>query len=200
MWWTREKLAETVEFAREAKALRRDYFNGCDSKEEVLTNYENYLAERLTLLQKARYVFSCIEELNEKLVNLEEIINNEGKQRFQITKTRQKLFEKIFWNWMVTFVLATIWQLLKMQCVQSPETEIMQICWNNIRWTYFLAGFSHLKPLCGSEKTADENLEACLIVTDKMALEANEVADTIILQGISYWNVLFKLTLTDRNM
>ena len=50
----------------------------------------------------------------------------------------------------------------------------------------FLAGFSHLKPLCGSEKTADENLEACLIVTDKMALEANEVADTIILQGISY--------------
>ena len=86
MWWTREKLAETDEFAREAKALRRDYFNGYDSKEEVLTNYENYLAERLTLLQKARYVFSCIEELNEKLVNLEEIINNDGKQRFQITK------------------------------------------------------------------------------------------------------------------
>lgn len=38
-----------------------------------------------------------------------------------------------------------------------------------------------MKPLCGSEKTADENLEACLIVTDKMALEANEVADAIIL-------------------
>ena len=35
-----------------------------------------------------------------------------------------------------------------------------------------------MKPLCGSE---DENLEACLIVTDKMALEANEVADAIIL-------------------
>ena len=51
--------------------------------------------ERLTLLQKARYVFSCIEELNEKLVNLEEVINNDGKQRFQITKTRQKLFKKI---------------------------------------------------------------------------------------------------------
>ena len=41
-----------------------------------------------------------------------------------------------------------------------------------------MTGFSHLKPLCGSE---DENLEACLIVTDKMALEANEVADAIIL-------------------
>ena len=44
-----------------------------------------------------------------------------------------------------------------------------------------MSGFSHLKPFCGSEKTADENLEACLIVTDKMALEANEVADAIIL-------------------
>ena len=59
------------------------------------------MAERLTLLQKARYVFSCIEELNEKLVNLEEIINNDGKQRFQITKSDKNYIR------LVTLMLAS---------------------------------------------------------------------------------------------
>ena len=65
-----EKLSETHEMISEAKALRRD-FSG-----EVLTNYENYLAERLALLQKARYVFSCVEEANNKFDILETAIND----------------------------------------------------------------------------------------------------------------------------
>ena len=53
-------------------------------------------------------------------------------------------------------MLATIWQVLHLQHMQSPETKIMQICWNQVlkireitSGELFLAGFSHLKPLCG---------------------------------------------------
>ena len=67
-----EKLSETLQLASEAKALRRDFTGG-----EVLTNYENYLAERLALIQKARYVFSCAEETNRKFDNLGTVINTE---------------------------------------------------------------------------------------------------------------------------
>ena len=34
------------------------------------------------------------------------------------------------WNWPVILMLTTTWQVLNMQCMQSPETEIMQNCWN----------------------------------------------------------------------
>ena len=68
-----------------------------------------------------------------------------GTQRFQMTKTCQKLHMKICKIVWVRLMLATIWQVSEMQCMQSPETEIMQICWNqfwknswkHIRWNYF---------------------------------------------------------------
>ena len=33
------------------------------------------------------------------------------------------------WNWLITFIPATVWQILNMKCVQWPETEIVWICW-----------------------------------------------------------------------
>ena len=47
---------------------------------------------------------------------------------FKWQKTRQKLHKKICEIVWVTLMLATIWQVSEMQCMQSPET--MQICWN----------------------------------------------------------------------
>ena len=69
---------------------------------------------------------------------------NTAAQRFQMTKTRQKLHKKICEIAWVRLMLATIWQVSEMQRMQSSETEIMQICWNrfwknswkHIRWTY----------------------------------------------------------------
>ena len=50
--------------------------------------------------------------------------------RFQITKTRQQLHKKNLWNWLVILMIVTIRQFLNMQRMQSPETEMMHICWN----------------------------------------------------------------------
>ena len=62
-----------------------------------------------------------------------------------MTKTRQKLHKKIREIVWVRLMLVAIWQVSEMQCMQSQETEIMQICWNrfwknlwkHIRLTYF---------------------------------------------------------------
>ena len=53
-----------------------------------------------------------------------------------------------------------ILHILKIMHLQLPETEIKRICWNrfwkyswnHIRWNLFLAGFSHLKPVCAATK------------------------------------------------
>ena len=54
---------------------------------------------------------------------------------------------------MLIFPLATVWQILNIRRLQfAPDTEMMLICWNNSwnhsKWTYFLAGFTNLSPLC----------------------------------------------------
>ena len=69
-----------------------------------------------------------------KLPALTEEIQNvllKSSQRFQITKKHHNL--QIAWenlgNWLVILVFATVWQVLNVQQIQSPETEMMQICW-----------------------------------------------------------------------
>ena len=53
---------------------------------------------------------------------------------------------------MLTLPLAAGWQILNIRREQSPETEMMFICWNyswdHSKWTYFVAGFTNLSPLC----------------------------------------------------
>ena len=49
---------------------------------------------------------------------------NTAAQRFQMTKTRQKLHKKIC----EIVCLQQFDKVSEMQCMQSPETEIMQIC------------------------------------------------------------------------
>ena len=53
---------------------------------------------------------------------------------------------------MLILPLTTVWQILNIRRVQLPETEMMLICWNNSwnhsKWTYFVAGFTNLSPLC----------------------------------------------------
>ena len=71
-------------------------------------------------------------------------------------KNPPKIKLKNSWNWLVIHMAATYWHLLKIKHLQWPETEIKWICWNrfwknswnHIRWNLFLAGFSHLKPMC----------------------------------------------------
>ena len=57
-------------------------------------------------------------------------------------------------------MLTSIWQFLNMQHMLSPETEIMQICWNrfwknswnHIKWTFFwrdLVILNHLSSVVG---------------------------------------------------
>ena len=67
-----------------------------------------------------------------------------------------------------------------MQRMQSPETEMVQICWNrfvkksgnHIKWLLFLAGFSHLEFLCtsatgGSGSTREDALNTVSESTGK---------------------------------
>ena len=57
-----------------------------------------------------------------------ETMASAAAQRFQMTKTRQKLHKKICEIVWVRLILGTIWQVSERQRMQSPETEIMPIC------------------------------------------------------------------------
>ena len=51
---------------------------------------------------------------------------------------------------------AIIWRIFDMEDIKSPETEMRPICWELLRkkswnhneWTYFVADFNLLEPLC----------------------------------------------------
>ena len=70
----------------------------------------------------------------------------------QMTETRRKKSG----NWLVILMPAIIWQIFDMKDIKSPETKMRPICWelpgnkswNHNEWTYFLADFNLLEPLC----------------------------------------------------
>ena len=73
----------------------------------------------------------------------------------QIAKTRQKLYWKNSWNWVLIIVSATIWQVLNVKCIKTGnENNVNQLkialknSWNQV--ILFLAYFTHLKPQCFS--------------------------------------------------
>jgi hypothetical protein len=75
--------------------------------------------------------------------------------RFQMTKTRQKLDKTICEIVWVKLMLATTWQFLKcIACIHRKRKlcKSAEIDFGKIRQikqvNLFLAGFSHLKPLC----------------------------------------------------
>ena len=72
----------------------------------------------------------------------------------QLSKTRQKLDWRNSSNWRIIVVTATIWQILDMQSMQWPETEIMWICRNFLvktrEITYFQRIVAFLESLCCS--------------------------------------------------
>ena len=63
-------------------------------------------------------------------------------------------------------------KFLKCRACNLSERKIMQICWNrfwknswnHIRWNLFLAGFSHLKPLCSNLQLPKKHLLLLLLL------------------------------------
>ena len=71
----------------------------------------------------------------------------------QTSKNLPKIRLKNLWNWRVILVPATIWQVLNMKCMEWPETEAFWIYRNFVKSFHvnlFLAGFTHLRPMCSS--------------------------------------------------
>ena len=75
-----------------------------------------------------------------------------ASQLGQMTEIRQELHPKTWEKWMLILLFVTVWPIVNVRRMQSPETEIMLICWNNSRYyskiSYFVAGFTNFPPLC----------------------------------------------------
>ena len=74
-------------------------------------------------------------------------------QRFEMTKTRQKLHKKNLWNWLVTLMIATIWKYEVHAITGNGNYAnllklIRKISEITIKVNLFLAGFRHLEPMC----------------------------------------------------
>ena len=63
-----------------------------------------------------------------------------------------RITSKTWGKWMLILLSVTVWPIVNIRRVQSPEMENILICWNN-SWNHsnrnhFVAGFTNLSPLC----------------------------------------------------
>ena len=49
------------------------------------------------------------------------------RRHFEGLKRPPRIRLKDSWNWLILFIPATVWQVLKMRCIEWPDTEMMWI-------------------------------------------------------------------------